>query len=159
MKKMTAHPKSSLFLMEMILSILILALTCTACVRVLAAAKSQRQKARELNHIQELTTSAGEALEGWDGEISSFVKIFGPPGYGPEKLSTSEPTGSSLLNYYYDSEWKVCSEPSALYTMTIQLNVSDSEKNADLNFYNFQGENLYQLSVTFPFENGKDGRS
>lgn len=196
MKKMTAHSKSSLFLMEMILSILILALTCTACVRVLAAAKSQRQKARELNHIQELTTSAGEALEGWDGEISSYVKTFGNPGYDPEKLSTSESAGSSmaeinaktddhssadnitqtdsnstgisstarntptyLLNYYYDSEWNVCSEPSALYTMTIQLSVSDSEKTADLNFYDSRGENLYQLSVTFPFENRKDGRS
>ena len=76
MKKMTAHSKSSLFLMEMILSILILALTCTACVRIFAAAKTQRQEARELNHIQELATCAGEALEGWDGELSSFSQIF-----------------------------------------------------------------------------------
>lgn len=192
MKKMTAHSKSSLFLMEMILSILILALTCTACVRVLAAAKSQRQKAGELNHIQELTTSAGEALEGWDGQISSFIKIFGNPGRSPEKLSTSESASSStaevnektgntssadkdtetdsnytaisntpvyLLSYYYDSEWTVCSEPSAIYTMTVQLSISDSEKTADLNFYDSQEENLYQLSVTFPFENRKDGRS
>ena len=76
MQKLTSHSRSSLFLMEMILSILILALTCTACVRIFAAAKTQRQKARELNHIQELTTCAGEALEGWDGELSSFSQIF-----------------------------------------------------------------------------------
>ncbi len=76
MQKSTAHSKSSLFLMEMILSILILALTCTACVRIFAAAKTQRQEARELNHIQELATCAGEALEGWDGEPSSFSQIF-----------------------------------------------------------------------------------
>lgn len=166
MKKMTAHSKSSLFLMEMILSILILALTCTACVRVLAAAKDQRQKARELNHIQELTTSAGEALEGWDGQISSFVKIFGTPGRNPDKDSETDSNSAAisntsvyLLSYYYDSKWNVCSEPSAIYTMTVQLSISDSEKNADLNFYNSQGKNLYQLSVTFPFENRKDGRS
>ena len=60
MKKITTHSKSSLFLMEMILSILILALTCTACIRIFAAAKTQRKEARELNHIQELVTSAGE---------------------------------------------------------------------------------------------------
>ena len=65
MKKITTHSKSSLFLMEMILSILILALTCTACIRIFAAAKTQRKEARELNHIQELVTSAGETLEGW----------------------------------------------------------------------------------------------
>lgn len=76
MQKLTSHSRSSLFLMEMILSILILALTCTACVRIFAAAKTQRQEARELNHIQELSTCAGEALEGWDGELSSFSQIF-----------------------------------------------------------------------------------
>ena len=76
MQKLTSHSRSSLFLMEMILSILILALTCTACVRIFAAAKTQRQKARELNHIQELVTCAGEVLEGWDGELSSFSQIF-----------------------------------------------------------------------------------
>lgn len=76
MQKLTSHSRSSLFLMEMILSILILALTCTACVRIFAAAKTQRQKARELNHIQELATCAGEVLEGWDGELSSFSQIF-----------------------------------------------------------------------------------
>ena len=76
MQKLTSHSRSSLFLMEMILSILILALTCTACVRIFAAAKTQRQEARELNHTQELATYAGEALEGWDGELSSFSQIF-----------------------------------------------------------------------------------
>ena len=79
MKKITTHSKSSLFLMEMILSILILALTCTACIRIFAAAKTQRKEARELNHIQELVTSAGETLEGWDGQLSSFTRIFGQP--------------------------------------------------------------------------------
>ena len=69
MKKLITHSKSSLFLIEMILSILILALTCTVCVRIFAAAKTQREEARELNHIQELVTSAGETLEGWNGQL------------------------------------------------------------------------------------------
>ena len=46
MKKLITHSKSSLFLIEMILSILILALTCTVCVRIFAAAKTQREEAR-----------------------------------------------------------------------------------------------------------------
>lgn len=138
--------------MEMILSVLILALTGTACVQVLAAAKSQRQKARVLNHIQELTISAGEALEGWDGQISSFVETFGDP------ASQSE-TSDNLLSYFYDSGWNICGESSALYTMTIQLDTADSFKNADLDFYDSQGNNLYHLSVTFPFEDGKDEES
>lgn len=146
MQKLVTHSKSSLFLMEMILSILILALTCTACVRIFAAAKTQRQKARELNHIQELTTSAGEALEGWDGQISSFTQIFGKSDNGED---------ASLLQYHYDSDWKSCTESSAEYTMTIELGTSDTEKTATLNFYDSQQNNLYQLSVAFPFDSKK----
>ena len=103
MKKLITHSKSSLFLIEMILSILILALTCTVCVRIFAAAKTQREEARELNHIQELVS------------------------------------------------WNPCTENSAEYTMTIQPAASETEKTADINFYNSQHDNLYQLSVTFPF--------
>lgn len=150
MQKLTTHSKSSLFLMEMILSILILALTCTACVRIFAAAKAVRQEARELNHIQELTTSAGETLEGWDGQISSFTRIFG-------KSDSEEDTG--LLQYHYDSEWKSCTEDSAKYTMTIKLGTSSTEKTADINFYDAKQNHLYQLSVAFPFDSRKDDPS
>ena len=41
MKKLITHSKSSLFLIEMILSILILALPCTVCVRIFAAAHTK----------------------------------------------------------------------------------------------------------------------
>lgn len=96
MQKLTSHSRSSLFLMEMILSILILALTCTACVRIFAAAKTQRQEARELNHTQELATCAGEALEGWDGELSSFSQIFETAAnVSDSKISDSDGTISS----------------------------------------------------------------
>ena len=74
MKKLITHSKSSLFLIEMILSILILALTCTVCVRIFAAAKTQREEARELNHIQELVTSAGETLEGSAFIIYQYIR-------------------------------------------------------------------------------------
>ena len=82
MKNLQTHSRSSLFLMEIILAVLIFAFTSTACVQIFAASRIQRQKARELNHIQELTTSVGEILEGWDGEFSSFVKLL-PPSPGP----------------------------------------------------------------------------
>lgn len=180
MQKSTAHSKSSLFLMEMILSILILALTCTACVRIFAAAKTQRQEARELNHIQELATCAGEALEGWNGELSSFSQIFettvnvsdsdsstspmtdasvAKTKNASKNSRTSAPVGSYLLNYYYDRQWNSCDKTSAEYTMSIQLRVADSTKTADLNFYNSINKNLYHLSISFPLITRKDGQS
>lgn len=185
MQKLTSHSRSSLFLMEMILSILILALTCTACVRIFAAAKTQRQKARELNHIQELATCAGEALEGWDGELSSFSQIFetaanvsdseisdsgssissatdasvGKTKNASKNSRISSPVESYLLNYYYDREWNSCDKTSAEYNMSIQLIVADYTKTADLNFYNSANENLYHLSISFPLIARKDNQS
>jgi len=35
--------------------------------------------------------------------------------------------------------------------MTIQPAASETEKTADINFYNSEQNNLYQLSVSFPF--------
>ena len=41
MKKISAHSKTSLFLMEMIFVLLFLALSSAACIRIFAAAKKQ----------------------------------------------------------------------------------------------------------------------
>lgn len=84
MKKLITHSKSSLFLIEMILSILILALTCTICVRIFAAAKTQREEARELNHIQELVTSAGRnSGMGGTGQHFHHLSVYSD---SPQKL-------------------------------------------------------------------------
>lgn len=147
MQKLQTHSKSSLFLMEMILAILILALTGTTCIRIFASARLQRQKARELNHIQELITSAGEVLEGWDGNISSFTSVL------PASTQTSDTDQSWKLEYFYDDNWKSCSKnsPQCRYLMLVQLRISETEKKADLNFSDSNGDSLYQLSMAFPF--------
>ena len=64
MKKLQHNSGNSLFLMEMILALLFLSLSCAACIQVFAAARSNRLRAQQLNQIQALTTSMGEALEG-----------------------------------------------------------------------------------------------
>lgn len=124
MQKLTSHSRSSLFLMEMILSILILALTCTACVRIFAAAKTQRQEARELNHIQELATCAGEALEGWDGELSSFLQIFETAA----NVSDSEISDSEIS----DSDGTISSDSGSSISSATDASVGKT-KNASKN--------------------------
>ena len=63
MKKISAHSKTSLFLMEMIFVLLFLALSSAACIRLFAAAKKNHIQAQEWRHIQTLTTSVGEILK------------------------------------------------------------------------------------------------
>lgn len=134
MQKLTSHSRSSLFLMEMILSILILALTCTACVRIFAAAKTQRQEARELNHIQELATCAGEALEGWDGELSSFSQIFETAA----NVSDSEASDSDgTISSYSDSSISSATDASVGKTKNASKNsrISSPVESYLLNYY------------------------
>lgn len=126
MKKLRTHSKSSLFLMEMILSIFILVLAATVCLQIFAAAKIQRQKARDLNHIQELTTSIGEMLEGHDANDLESVQ------------------------YFYDRNWKQCRKDSAKYTLSVQFTFTGTIKKADILFLDDSEETLYSLAVSFP---------
>lgn len=57
MKKISAHSKTSLFLMEMIFVLLFLALSSAACIRIFAAAKNNHIQAQEWRHIQTLLPS------------------------------------------------------------------------------------------------------
>ena len=136
MQKLNKRSGSSLFLMEMILSILILALACTACIRIFAAAGTDRRKARELNHIQTLTASAGD----------DFLSLL--PGGIAE---------SDKIYYYYDKEWTICSEDEAQYSLSVQLSLSNTKKEAELTFYNASHTILYETVITFPFSGKEAG--
>lgn len=104
MKKISAHSKTSLFLMEMIFVLLFLALSSAACIRIFAAAKNNHIQAQEWRHIQTLTTSVGEILEDSDGTAKSFVSLF-PDGQIQD----------NLIEWYYDSSWQLCSDSQAFY--------------------------------------------
>lgn len=142
MQKLNKRSGSSLFLMEMILSILILALACTACIRIFAAAGTDRRKARELNHIQTLTVSAGEILEGWTGNPDDFLSLL------PGGIAES---GKIYYYYYYDKEWAICPEEEARYCLSVQLSLSTKKKEAELTFFDASHTILYETVITFPF--------
>ena len=146
MQKLNKRSGSSLFLMEMILSILILALACTACIRIFAAAGTDRRKARELNHIQTLTASAGEILEGWTGNPDDFLSLL--PGGIAE---------SGKIYYYYDKEWAICPEEEARDCLSVQLSLSTKKKEAELTFFDASHTILYETVITFPFSQKEAG--
>ena len=133
MKKLQQNFGSSLFLMEMILALLFLSLSCAACIQIFAAARSNRIRAEQLNQIQTLTTSVGEALEGTDGLIPDGVKEY------PD------------INWYYDNAWKICPRDSAVYVMTFTPDTSSQEKSGTLTFCRTSDNTeLYQISLRFP---------
>lgn len=140
MKKITSHSKNSLFLMEMILILLFLSLSGAACIHVFSAAVKNRQYARELRHMQELTTSVGEILNGTDGTAGSILK------YLPEGTEKQ-----NFLNWYYDSGWNTCPENKAVYQMELQLKPAASSKAGTLTFYKLSSsDELFKIDLAFP---------
>lgn len=139
MKKSTIHSRSGLFLMEMILSILILALTSAICIRIFAQAKTYREEARTWNHIEELTISAGEILEGTDGSSEAFLELM-PGGI----LSENQ------LIYFYDTQWNLCKEEDVFCRFLVRLSEDSRSRQAILTFQNARGNILYEQTVRFP---------
>lgn len=139
MRKLTSHSKTGLFLMEMILSLLILSLASAACIQIFGAAYKNRAKARELNHIQELTLTVGEILEGCDGKAGTILALL------PEGT-----TENGILKYYYDTNWQSCTAADAVYQMHLSPTDNALKKGGNLSFYDAAGNELYNLSLRFP---------
>lgn len=140
MKNFTTHSKSGLFLMEMIFVLLFLGLTCGICVRLFAASYQCRQQAREYDHIQELTTSIGEVLEGSQGTSKAFNTLF------PEGILSG-----NTISCYFDRNWGSVSREQAVYELTLTLSLTQSQKAADLLFQKVSsGDILYQQTIRFP---------
>jgi hypothetical protein len=150
MQKQIIHSKNSLFLVELIFSLLFLSLSCAICLQVFAAAYTNRMEARQWNHIQELTTTAGEALEGWDGSEDSLApvlqQVFG------DYISLQENT----LTICFDQNWNSCEPQDACRTLTLTTFASSGIKGGNLSICNASGEILYTREIHFPFPGRKE---
>lgn len=141
MKKISSHSKTSLFLMEMIVSLFFLALTCTICIRLYADAAANRRQARQLNHIQELTVTMGEIREGTSGTPEDFLQLL--PG------GTAD---GNNLNYYFDHTWKSCSPEESVYQMHYEDSSTAAQKKGTLTFSDSRQSILYEILLQFPSE-------
>lgn len=147
MKKSASHSGTELFLMEMILSIFFLVVSFAVCIGLFAGAASDRKEAQRLNHIQELTLSVGEILEGCDGTTEAVLELL--PG-GTE--------GENTLIYYFDKEWNLCGEDVSSYIMELALQNPKSregKKGAEISFRDREGGILYETEVYYPVFSGE----
>lgn len=139
MKPMRQDHKSSLFLLEMIFSILVLALCSAACIRLFAVSWQNRREARAWNHIQELTINFSEILEAGDGSMDSFLTFY------PE----GERSSKSLL-YYYDLSFQPAQDTDAVYQLEVSPSLSQGEKSITLRFLQAPDTLLYEKEIRYP---------
>lgn len=155
MKKISAHSKTSLFLIEMIFVLLFLSISSAACIRVFALAETNHRKAEEIRQIEILTTSVGEILEGSNkgSELSQIENDYLSmiPGGTVEHDS---------IIWYFDSSWKTCTPSKAVYEMKLELNISSFLKKGNLSFCTISDhKGLYNIKLAFPVTADKEASS
>ena len=139
MKKLRTHSRTSLFLIELIIAILFLALCSAATIRLFAASYTGRVKARQLNRIQNIITSVGETMEIWSGDPAEFEALF-PDG---DKKDDS-------FRFYYDKAFSPCAASDAAYQMTIYPAHNTREKGGLVSFTDASGHALYSQQILYP---------
>ena len=146
MHQMRTHSRNSLFLAELILALLFLALVCAGCIRLFASAYLDRTEARRLNYIREYTISTGELLEGWNGQEEELSRLF------PDSVQEDD-----RLVIRYDHSWNVSSDPDSPYLLSIFPEVTADTKGAVLSFSDSEGVEYYAFYICYPLLAG-DGK-
>lgn len=124
-----ASSKSSLFLLEMMISILFFAAAAAVCIQVFVKAHQLSEKAENLNMAAEICTSAAELLASENNE--------------------------EQISLYYDENWMPCEKQEAVFFLKITSEIaSDQEeekeyglKKEKISVCDRGGENIYSLDT------------
>ncbi len=108
--------KSSLFLMEMIVTLLFFSAASAICVQLFAQAHILSRQAEELNMAVAISQSYAEAMRGTDGSIESISVLF------PD----AERISNQILEQYYDGDYQKCPAAEACYVVEVTLSPTNA---------------------------------
>ncbi len=102
------HSKSSLFLMELIISILFFSMASTVCIRLFVRAHTMGAQTINESHAVNIAQNLAEGFLGSEGDMDALHALF-PEG----TLQDGE------LVLYWDGEWQPCGLKDASYTAKV----------------------------------------
>lgn len=108
------HSKSSLFLIEMLFSLLFFSMIAALCIQVFVQSHRLSQKSENLNEAQNLASSLAEVIIASEGNSSSMRTYF------PEAVFSED-----QIFLYYDSDWNLTSEKNSSYALVASLQQKD----------------------------------
>lgn len=131
--------KSSLFLMEMIVTILFFSIASAICVRLFAESHILSKQADELNMAVAVSQSFVEVVRGTDGSMDALL----------EQFPNAERINNDVLEQYYDTDYNECTIEEACYVAEITLSNTGAFQVIDTRFINLETKELvYELSAT-----------
>lgn len=118
------HSKSSLFLMELIISILFFSLASTVCIQMFSKSHTLSKQTVDENHAMIQAQNLAESFLAADEEMN--------------------------LTFYFDNNWKECTkEQAAYYASILSHSAENSMISADIIVapYPYTGSAIYTLSL------------
>ncbi|MCR5106834.1 MAG: hypothetical protein K6B28_01585 [Lachnospiraceae bacterium] len=142
MKRRTSG--SSLFLMEMIITILFFSIACAICVQSFVTSKLLDEQTKELNSAINIAQGLCDAMRGTDGSIYGLTAVYDDEVIGED---------DSYFQIYYDKDFNVCSPISddAMYVADVTLKVLPTDPLATINVIVTDLEDykeIYSLTAT-----------
>lgn len=131
--------KSSLFLTEMIISILFFSIAAACCIQIFVKAHLIGQQSENLNYAQNLASSMAESLMETEGEKTEILILF-----------PSAKVKNNTISVYYDENWTLCTEENARFLLQATFHksidmISGKVLISDITSSGKEGTSLFQL--------------
>lgn len=131
--------RSSLFLMEMIVTILFFSLAAAVCVKCFVSAHMMGKETYELNHAIAIATGYAEGMRGTDGDIDSIMAVF------PDAVKGDD----SYIMLFYDDQFNPCDADDAVYAGDVTLEPNGAIQNMTVKIIRVEDSSIiYELNAT-----------
>lgn len=139
--------KTSLFLMELIITILLFSICGAVCMKLFAASNTLGHKTRELNLSVACAQGYVEVMRGTDGAIDDIMKMY----------PTAIKGGDGFFEVFYDKDFKECGFDQAIYVSDVTLAPEGAIQNIEVKIVRLSDyEEIYTLTAT-KYMNNKKG--
>ncbi|HOO28467.1 MAG TPA: hypothetical protein PLU43_08375 [Lachnospiraceae bacterium] len=138
---MNKQPKSktSLFLMELIITILFFSIAGAVCMQLFVKAHTISEKTKELNHAVTAAQGFAEVMRGTDGSIESILAVY------PDAIQGSD----TFFEVFYDQDFQPCEPENAVYVSDITLLPNGAIQNMEIRIVKLSDyEEIYSLNAT-----------
>lgn len=131
--------KSSLFLMEFIITLLLFSICAAICMRLFAASDALSKKTEELNNAVACAQGFAEVMRGTDGTADSIVLYY------PDAVRSAD----GFIEVFYNSDFKECEYNEAKYVADITLMPNGVIQNMEVMIVRISDhDEVYSLTAT-----------
>ena len=131
--------KTSLFLMELIITILLFAGCGAVCMKLFVTAHVMTEDTVELNNSVAVAQGFAEVMRGTDGDINSVIEHY------PDAIRG----GDGFFEVYFDKEFEPCGYEDAAYVGDVTMSPNGAIQNMEVRIVRLSDyKEIYTLDAT-----------